>query len=113
MPEGGSEHATVKFLTPEACYAYLLATENGIEVDGSTKKTIIFVDKQPGTSSINDVIENCIKGDASRCVRATGADDDWSDTALFKLARGRQQIPRDVDCIKQGKTACGVSGATT
>jgi hypothetical protein len=109
MPEPGSENALVKFLTPEACQTYLDATENGIEVQGAEKKTIIFVDKQPGPNSINYVIQNCIDGDASRCVRATGADDDWSDSALFKLARGKQSIPRDVDSIKQGKTARGVS----
>ena len=109
MPELGSEHALVKFLTPEACQAYLEATENGIEVHGGTKKTVIFVDKQPGPNSINDVIQNCINGDASRCVRATGADDDWSDGALLTLARGKQQIKRDIDRIKRGNTARGVS----
>lgn len=109
MPEPGSDHALVKFLTPKACQTYLDATENGIEVQGGTKKTIIFVDKQSGPNSINDVIQNCIDGDASRCVRATGADDDWSDGALLKLARGKQQAKRDVDRIKQGKTPRGVS----
>ncbi|KAF9691715.1 hypothetical protein EKO04_010499 [Ascochyta lentis] len=107
MPEAGSEHALVKFLTPKACQSYLDATENGIEVHGDTKKTIVFVDKQPEPNSVNDVIQNCIDGDASRCIRATGADDDWSDEALFILARGKQQIKRDVDRIKQGKTARG------
>lgn len=109
LPEAGSDHALVKFLTPEACQAYLDATVNGIELEGDTKKTVIFVDKQPGPNSINDVIQNCIDGDASRCVRATGADDDWSDGALFLLAKGKQQIPRDVDRIRQSKTARGVS----
>jgi hypothetical protein len=109
MPEAGSEHALVKFLTAEACQTYLDATENGIEIQGDTKKTFVFVDKKPGPNSINDVIENCIKNDASRCIRATGADDDWSDGALLKLARGKQQIKRDVDRVKQGKNAAGVS----
>src|SRR5690242_17796114 len=109
MPATGSEHAVVTFLTPEACQTYLDATENGIEVQGGPKSTVVFVDKQPAPNSINDVIQNCIDGDASRCIRATGADDDWSDGALFMLARGKQQIPRDVDRIKQGKTARGVS----
>jgi hypothetical protein len=111
MPETGSEHALVKFLTPDACQAYLDATENGIEIQGDTKKTVIFVDRQPEPSSINDVIQNCIDSDASRCIRASGADEDWSNHMLFRLARGKQQPPRDVDCIKQGKTGHGVSGA--
>lgn len=104
MPEPGSEHSLVKFLTPEACQAYLNATKNGIEIQGDTTKFIIFVDKQPGPNSINDVIQNCIDGDASRCVRATGADDDWSDAALLKLARGKEKSKREVDRIVQGKT---------
>lgn len=109
MPEPGSDYALVKFLTPDACQKYLDATENGIEIQIDMKKTIVFVDKQLEPDSINDVIENCIKGDVSRCIRATGADDDWSDGALLKLARGKQIIPRDVEHIKQGETARGVS----
>ncbi|KAF2996068.1 hypothetical protein E8E13_003965 [Curvularia kusanoi] len=107
MPESGSEQAQVKFLTPEACQTYLDSTQNGIELHGDTKKTFVFVDKHSEPNSINDVIQNCIDGNASRCVRAVGADDDWSDEALVKLAGGRQQIPRDIDCVRQGKTARG------
>ncbi|KAJ4985507.1 hypothetical protein SVAN01_08978 [Stagonosporopsis vannaccii] len=107
MPATGSEHALVTFLTPEACQAYLNATENGIEIKSGTKSTVVFVERQLGPASINDVIQNCIDRDASRCIRATGADEDWSDEALFVLARGKQQVPRDVDRIKQGKTARG------
>lgn len=112
MPEPGSEHALVKFLTPEACQAYLDTTENGIVIQGDSKKTVIFVEKRLEPDSINDVIDNCIKGDVSRCVRAIDADDDWSDGALLQLARGKQRIKRDVDRIKQGKSARGVSGNT-
>jgi hypothetical protein len=111
MPESGSNIAVVKFMTPEACQAYLDATENGIEIQGDTKKTVIFVDKQPEPNSINDVIQNSIDRNASRCIRASGADQDWSNHMLFTLARGKQQPPRVVDCIKQGKTERGVSGA--
>lgn len=108
LPEPGSGFALVKFLTPEACQKYFKATENGIEISGE-KKAVIFVEKQPGPNSINDVIRNCIEGDASRCVRAYDADEDWSDMALLKLARGKGQLKREVDRIKRGKTAKGVS----
>ncbi|KAH7065949.1 hypothetical protein BKA63DRAFT_167973 [Paraphoma chrysanthemicola] len=106
MPSPGSDFAVVRFLTPEACKKYFQATENGIEVQGD-KKTIIFVEKQPTPTSINDVMRNCIEGDASRCVRALDADDDWSDMLLMKLAKGKSTAKREVDRIKRGKTARG------
>ncbi|CAO2651581.1 Nn.00g041510.m01.CDS01 [Neocucurbitaria sp. VM-36] len=106
MPETGSDFALVKFLTPEACQKYFEATENGIEVAGD-KKMVIFVERTAGPNSSNDVINNCIKGDASRCVRAVGADEDWSDVILMKLARGKSQMKREVDRTKRGKTARG------
>ncbi|CAG5178537.1 uncharacterized protein ALTATR162_LOCUS8750 [Alternaria atra] len=106
VPESGSSNALVKFLTPEACEKYHKATANGIEVVGDIKKTVVFVEKAEGPNSINDVIRNCIDGDASRCVRAIGADK-YSDMALMKLARGKSVNKRDVDRIKSGKTARG------
>lgn len=109
MPAAGSGYALVKFLTPKACQTYLDATKNGIQFQKNSKKVFVFVDRQSEPSSTNDMIENCIKQDASRCIRVIGADDDWSDGALLKLARGKQQISRSIDRIKQGKTARGVS----
>lgn len=108
LPEPGSSNALVKFLTPEACEKYHKATANGIEIVGDIKKAVVFVEKAEGPNSINDVIRNCIDGDASRCVRAIGADED-SDAVLMKLARGKGVNKRDVDRIKSGKTARGVS----
>ncbi|KAI5380798.1 hypothetical protein J4E82_000756 [Alternaria postmessia] len=108
LPEPGSSNALVKFLTPEACEKYHKATANGIEIVGDIKKAVVFVEKAEGPNSINDVIRNCIDGDASRCVRAIGADED-SDAVLMKLARGKGVNKRDVDRIKSGKTARGHS----
>jgi hypothetical protein len=45
----------------------------------------------------------------TRCVRAVGADDDWKDLALRKLAEGTAQKKRVLDTIKRGKTTRGVS----
>lgn len=108
LPTPGSDFAVVRFLTPEACEKYFKATENGIEIEGD-KKAVIFVEKQPGPSSINDVVRNCTEGEATRCVRALDAEEDWSDHLLMRLARGKDRVKREVDCIKQGKTARGVS----
>ncbi|KAF1938088.1 hypothetical protein EJ02DRAFT_458169 [Clathrospora elynae] len=103
MLEPGSGHALVKFLTPEACEKYFKATENGIEVAGDNR-AFVFVEKTAGPNSANDIIQNCIDGDASRCVRAIGSGED-DDRKLMKLARGNSQIKREVDRIKRGKTA--------
>ncbi|KAF2126246.1 hypothetical protein P153DRAFT_323456 [Dothidotthia symphoricarpi CBS 119687] len=106
MPETASSYALVRFLTPEGCDKYFKATENGIEIAGD-KKAVVFVEKQPGPTSINDVIQNCIDNDMTRCVRVYEADDSWSDMVLMKLARGKGVGKRDVDRIKRGKTARG------
>jgi hypothetical protein len=107
MPAPGSDFAVVRFLTPDACDKYFKATKNGIEIPGD-KKVVVFVEKQPGPTSVNDVMRNCTESDASRCVRALDAEEDWSDTLLMKLARGKGALKREVDRIKQGKTARGV-----
>jgi hypothetical protein len=107
VPEKGS--AMVKFMTPEGCQKYFDATENGIEVPGDKTKTVVFVERQPGPNSVNDVLQNCIDGDATRCIRALDADTDWSEVALRKLARGTSKIPRNIDIIKRGETATSVS----
>jgi protein-S-isoprenylcysteine O-methyltransferase len=108
MPEPGSSNALVKFLTPEACDKYHKDTANGIEIVGEMKKAVVFVEKAGGPNSINDVIRNCIDGEASRCVRAIGTNE-HNEAALMKLARGKSVSKRDVDRIKSGKTARGVS----
>jgi hypothetical protein len=108
MPEPGSSNAVIKFLTPAACEKYYKDTANGIEVAGDISNTVVFVEKAAGSNSIDDIIENCIDEDASRCVRAIGAEEDNA-MLLMKMARGKSQIKREVDTIKQGKTARGVN----
>lgn len=112
MPIAGADTAVVKFLTAKDFEPYFKATENGIQLPGD-KKRLVFVEKQQGPSSVNDVIRNCAEGDASRCVKAIDADQDWSDNMLMRLARGPGKDKREVDCIKHGKTAQGVSIETT
>jgi hypothetical protein len=109
MPADGTSFALVRFLEPDACDKYFKATENGIEIQDE-KKALVFVEKQPGPTSINDTIRNCTDGDVSRCVRALDVDnDDRNDVLLMKIARGKGALKREVDTIKRGKTARGVS----
>jgi hypothetical protein len=107
LPQSGSSFAMVKFLTAEGCQKFFDATANGIEVPGS--KTLVTVEKHQGPNSVNDVLKNCSEGDASRCVRVVDADSDWGDTALRRIAIGTSKIKREIDIIKRGRTAQGVS----
>ncbi|KAF2448141.1 hypothetical protein P171DRAFT_353738, partial [Karstenula rhodostoma CBS 690.94] len=107
LPKSGSGKALVKFFQPEACEKYFAATENGITIPGS--KTVVFVERTEGPNSVNDVLAACTEGDATRCVRAYDADEDWGDVLLMKLASRAKggQPKREVDTIKRGKTARG------
>lgn len=109
LPKPGSGKAVVKFFTPEECEKYFHATENGITIPGS--KNVVVVEKAEGPNSVNDVLAACTDGDATRCVRAYDADEDWGDVLLMKLATRASggQPKREVDAIKRGKTARGVS----
>lgn len=70
------------------------------------------MEKADGPNSVNDMLAACTEGDATRCVRAYDADDDWGDILLMKLASRPKgsQPKREVDIIKRGDTARGVSG---
>ncbi|KAJ4355687.1 uncharacterized protein N0V89_003707 [Didymosphaeria variabile] len=109
LPKSGSGKAIVKFFTAEACQKYFDVTENGITIPGT--KTVVFVEKAEGPNSVNDVLAACTEGDATRCVRAYDADEDWGDVMLMKLATRAKggQPKREVDTIKRGKTARGRS----
>jgi hypothetical protein len=107
LPQPGSNVAMVKFMTVEGCQKFFDATANGIEVPGS--KTLITVEKHQGPNSVNDLLKSCSEGDASRCVRVVDADSDWGNTALRRIAIGTSKIKREIDIIKRGKTAQGVS----
>ncbi|OAL48282.1 hypothetical protein IQ07DRAFT_633260 [Pyrenochaeta sp. DS3sAY3a] len=104
LRDPGSGYVYVKFLTSEACQKYLDATKNGFEICGQ----LVLVDKSEGPSSTNDVIRHCIESGATRCIRAVGADEDWSDLMLMKLARGiAKTAKREVDRVLRGVTAHG------
>ena len=71
-------------------------------------KTLVLVEKGAGPNSVNDVVQNCADGDATRCVRVYDPDEDWSHMVLVTLAKGKSQPRREVDSIKKGQTS-GVS----
>lgn len=108
LPVPGADFALVKFLTAEGCEKYFEATRNGIKISG-VKTAIIFVERTAGPNSTNDLVRNCSEGDVSRCVRVVGVGDEWNDITLHKVARGKGKVKRELDTIKRGKTARGVS----
>ncbi|KAF1964185.1 hypothetical protein BU23DRAFT_575896 [Bimuria novae-zelandiae CBS 107.79] len=105
LTKPGPGKALVKFLTAEGCEKYFKATENGINIPGS--KSVVLVEKAPAPNSVNDVVQNCTDGEATRCVRVWDADDDWNATALTSLAKGKSQPKREVDQIKRGSNLAG------
>ncbi|CAI6334361.1 unnamed protein product [Periconia digitata] len=99
-----SSFALVKFLTPQGCQKYFEATGNGIVHNG----TVVQIEQMPVKNSTNDVVNNCITGDVTRCVRAYHADQDWGQAALMSLARKTgDKKKREVEIIKSGKDAKG------
>ena len=108
-PESGSSNALVKFLTADACERYHRDTANGITIKADMKNAVVFVELTEGPNSTNDVIQRCIEGGVSRCVRALGKVE-CNDTQLMALAQGKDQAKkREVDRIKRGKNVRGVS----
>ncbi|KAF2742861.1 hypothetical protein M011DRAFT_471895 [Sporormia fimetaria CBS 119925] len=108
LPPKAGDFAMVKFVTAEGCRKYFDATENGIEVPTEKGKLVILVEQSAGPNSVSDVLQHCIEGDVSRCVRAIGADEDWSDVALRRLAMETSKAKGDIDIIARGKTAKGL-----
>ena len=107
-PSSEQDTAHIRFLTAEGCQKFFDDTVNGIEVPGNAK-AVVTVEKTNQPNSVNDMLRNCAEGDASRCVRAWDAEEDWSDAVLQKLAAGTNKIKRTIDCIKRGKNEKGVS----
>ncbi|KAL6150234.1 farnesyl cysteine-carboxyl methyltransferase [Exserohilum turcicum] len=106
-PESGSSNALVKFLTADACERYHRDTANGITIKADMKNAVVFVELTEGPNSTNDVIQRCIEGGVSRCVRAIGKVE-CNDTQLMALAQGKDQAKkREVDRIKRGKNVRG------
>lgn len=111
LSKTGPQKAHVKFLEPEACRTYFDATQNGIRMPGH--KTVILVEKTSGPNSVNDVVQNCVDGSATRCVRAYDADDHWGTMQLLTFARGKGTNKRETDTVSQGRNSKGVSLAVS
>jgi len=89
-------------MTGEACEAYFKSTSNGIKVPGD-ENTLVLVDLHPAPNSVNDLLGRMIEGGNTRCVRALGADEEWSDAQLKTIIRANLRTP-ELDKIVRGRT---------
>ncbi|OCK77175.1 hypothetical protein K432DRAFT_384903 [Lepidopterella palustris CBS 459.81] len=98
----GKPTAFVRFMTAEGFEKYFEGTANGVQIPG--EKCSIFVDRGPGPNSVNDLLQTLIEAGATRCIRCVDADEDWKESTLFRIARGKN---REVDKIVKGETEKG------
>lgn len=105
----GNKYAFITFMKPEDCKAYYEATSNGIEYPGSDER-IIWVESDPqGVMAINEALDNLIRNNATRVIRAVGVDSDWGIMGLDKIASANNRLVVE---ILDGRNQSGVSMVT-
>lgn len=101
-----STSASVVFLQAEDCIKYYDATSNGLvykEEDG--KEGVCFVELAKDVDVVGGLLRSSIELGVTRCVRATGAEEEWGLPALWKMA-GRKN--RKVEHVTDRVLASGV-----
>jgi hypothetical protein len=84
--------ASVTFTTSEACDAYYAKYPNGMTFKYKGKGYVVYVEKGKDVDVVSGMLRGHLECGASRCVRATGADEDWGMKALLKLAEGKTRV---------------------
>lgn len=80
--------AFVTFTSATACGAYYDSYPNGLDFRYRDKKYVVMVEKSDKVDVVSGVLENYLACGATRVVRATGADGEWTMRALYRLAAG-------------------------
>jgi putative N-acetylmannosamine-6-phosphate epimerase len=88
---GFSGVAYVRFTSGDACDKYCEKYQNGLALRHKGRSYTVLVDKCTGIDIISGTLQGYIDYGASRCVRAVGADGNWSMAALKKLAEGESR----------------------
>ncbi len=85
--------AYVTFVSADACDAYSNAHPNGLVFRNpkNRRNHIVYVDKGQDVDVVSGVLQAYLDCEASRVVRATGADEDWGMRALYKLAESKNR----------------------
>jgi hypothetical protein len=106
---GASGVAYVRFTSGDACDKYCENYRNGLTLRYRGRLYTICVDKCTEVDIISGMLQGYIDCGASRCVRAIGADEDWSMGALRKLAEGKSRkgkVENITDVYRNGVSWC-------
>ena len=85
--------AYVIFVDADVCDAFFDAHPNGIVFKNpkTRRNHVVYVDKGQDVDVVSSVLRAYLDCQASRVVRATGADEDWGMRALYKLAESKNR----------------------
>lgn len=85
--------AYVTFVRADACDAFFDAHPNGIVFKNpkTRRKHVVYVDKGQDIDVVSGILQAYLDCQASRVIRATGADEDWGMRALYKLAESKNR----------------------
>ena len=85
--------AYVIFVNPDACDAFFNRYPNGIVFKNprTRRSHVVYVGKGQDVDVMSSVLQAYLDCQASRVVRATGADEDWGMRALYKLAESKNR----------------------
>ena len=100
--------AHVTFTTADVCDAFCKKYPNGLPFKYYGRSYTAFVDKSKDVDVISGMLQGFIEAGASRCVRATGADEDWGMRALQRLAEGKSRKGKVESILDVYKNAAGV-----
>ncbi|KAF9637914.1 hypothetical protein BFW01_g8810 [Lasiodiplodia theobromae] len=84
----GNTYAWILFMRGQDCEKYYSDTANGIEHPDGNRT--IWVELGEAVS-VNETLRGFYDAGHTRCVRAVGADEDWGETALVKLASAKKR----------------------
>ena len=95
------------FVHADDCAKYYEATSNGVvyKKEGN-KELVIFVELAKDVDVIGGMLQEMIDKDVTRCVRAFGADEDWTIEGLRKMA---ERKGRRLEGIEDDMGTTGVS----
>ncbi len=93
----------VIFVDPDACDAFFNAHPTGIVFKNpkTRRNHVVYVNKGQDVDVVSSVLRAYLDCQASRVVRATGADEDWGMRALYKLAESKnRKVEKIVDTYR-------------
>jgi hypothetical protein len=86
-------NAYVTFVSADACDKFYNTHPNGIVFKNpkTRRNHVVYVEKGDNVDVVSSILQAYLDCQASRLVRATGADEDWGMRALYKLAESKNR----------------------